>query len=525
MTKSPSEKPDKDSNAEGVAIRISRCASKAGNAVLDMADSSRREILAATFAVFVLDVFLYGRDYVEQGDNSQVGWLLKNLKSGFSTATSQQIQQPKQPEGRETPTELTPFEQVLAKSEPIFLPNTRTYRDNILSPHAVSRYLLNDAFRYTGREDVEYMGHRERANRFSQIGNKSGYLKMNEQGSGEWKNTTLAKAINTILSAESLSDKEIADWVAFEYDRAFQVKFDPNLIKITRDKSNAVASVNYDAPNGMNPDVAVQIAEVVNEASSMQPGGRISARRETQKLLGANNRILLPSGLSPQFDIVVPTKLMKRDVSFDLKIIAGGIEWRGLKASDLADRMERLEQRVAKNGNRGRDATVYNYKFSYGLIAPLVEKGDAKIKQLAEFLVKDISANDNLARIGKLVDFVQTLPYRTEYDSDMSREGMLTLFNGGGDCNNVCVLFSELMAALGYDSALLHVCSKNNADILHVIGGIPAAYAQNPQQTWWLNDKKDEKWAPIELTSKGRAIGEKLVDSTVFEIEVVRAKQ
>ena len=179
----------------------------------------------------------------------------------------------------------------------------------------MNRYLLNDAFRYTGREDVEYMGHRERANRFSQIGNKSGYLKMNDQGSGEWKNTTLAKAINTILAVESLSDKEIADWVAFEYDHAFGVKFDPKLIKIARDKSNAVASVNYNAPDGMNPDVAVQIAEVVNEASSMQPGGRISARRETQKLLGTNNRILLPSGLSPQFDIVVPAKLINRCLS------------------------------------------------------------------------------------------------------------------------------------------------------------------------------------------------------------------
>ena len=72
-------------------------------------------------------------------------------------------------------------------------------------------------------------------------------------------------------------------------------------------------------------------------------------------------------------------------------------------------------------------------------------------------------------------------------------------------------------------SFLLHM--QNNADILHVMGGIPSAYTQNPQQTWWLNNNKDEKWVPVELTAGGHAIGEKLVDSTVFEIEVVRAKQ
>lgn len=434
---------------------------------------------------------------------------------------------PAKPEQREIPAAPTPFEQVLAKSEPIFLTETRTYRDNVLSPDAVTHYFLNDSLRYTGQEEVDYGGRRQRAHRFSQIGDKSGFLTKNPASKDAWRSTTLVKVINTLLAVETLSAAKIADWIAFEYQRSFGINFNAQKIKIKRDgETKAVTGVFYTDPAGADIEAEVRVAKVMEESSPTQPGGRLSARKETQKIIGGDGNLLLPSGLSPKHDVVVPVELLKQDAEFTLEVNNGaGITWKGIRASELAARIRRMKAR-ARNSII-EQTSKYGRPINFKLLALLLERGDSRMKQLAEFLVKEIPADEHAGRIAALFRFVQSLPYVTEYDSDMDREGMLTLFNGGGDCNNVSDLFAELMLASGYDVAFMRVCYRNNKDEIHVMGGIPQKYFPLAAANWVLDEEPEERWVAIELTGRGMQPGVPKMsddmDSTVFTIEVLRA--
>lgn len=425
---------------------------------------------------------------------------------------------------REIPASSTALETVLESSVPEYVTETRTYRDNILNPYAVAQYFLGNRFRYNGQEDVTYRGRNQRAHRFTQIGEKSGYLGRGKESKNLWKTTTLATTINTLLQVTRLSNPQISHWIAWSYQRAFSVKLDINYLTIVREPNGKVAEVLYNAPVGFERVLEINVAKERNDDAPSQPGGHISRNLEVQNILSENGRLLLPSGLSPLHDIVVPVELMPRDPEFNLDIM-GRISWNALRASDLAERIEKLK--AIENIERLKppeSASLFGRTQLHRPMAPYVGKNDLLLKKMADHLLKNTARDMHGQRMLKLAEFVQELPYKEEFDTDRNRNGLLTLFNGGGDCNNLSVLFAELMLASGYRTAIFTIGPRVKNGSLHATGAVPAEFFGSGYQKWHTGRWPQREWIAMELTAK-LPPGEPLLgedkNSTVFSIEVL----
>ncbi|AGN26323.1 hypothetical protein A3207_00740 [Candidatus Methanomassiliicoccus intestinalis] len=73
-----------------------------------------------------------------------------------------------------------------------------------------------------------------------------------------------------------------------------------------------------------------------------------------------------------------------------------------------------------------------------------------------------------------ILSFVQSLEYIDDYESTGYQEypkyPIETLVDGGGDCEDVAALYSSLMGALGYDTALIYI--PTSATTAHMVSGI-----------------------------------------------------
>lgn len=411
------------------------------------------------------------------------------------------------------------FERVLWAGMPKFLEDTKTYRDNILDQFAVSRYFFENRFLYMGDKEDVYQNRKQRVHRFTLIGEKSGYVGRKKEYKKMWQTTTLADVANSILNLPEISQEQLKAWIKWMYKQVFRVELDEYYMRFEWTKDGQLASVFYDAPAGTSTALDSVLVEVMREMDglkAMQPGGNLSKMSEPQQIIDSKRHLLLPSGISPRHDVLVPASLMKPDPTFTLSLNGFGT-WEKRRASMLNDRIGRFEE-LKKSTNRDATAKAFGREIHFDLIAPLVERDDPLIKQLAEFIVKDVPPDNHAQRIKALAEFVQNLPYKWENDTDVDRPGFLTLFNGGGDCNNLAILFAQLMMGLGYETAILYTEKKKEDGMLHTMGAVPAKYFPD-QQNWKIQDRE---WVPVELTNKWeigeRKLGEKQKE-VIFHIE------
>lgn len=409
-------------------------------------------------------------------------------------------------ESREVAGGESPFESLLEHSLEIYLPDSRTKRDNILNGYEVTTHFLGGAFQYTGEKTDFYGEEADRIHGFAQIGSKSGYLDREEKGQDMWKTTTLVKTINTLLEIESLSAEEIKQWIVWMYQRSFKVNLEPALLRIERQGNKTVTAVFYKAEGDFNSDIKVRVARIMHNRAASRPGGNMSASYEIQRIRDAKGHLLLPSGLSPMHDIPVPSRLLKKNPTFDFNLNGFG-SWNKVPAAVVAERINGMKKRVAERGDLLQEGVAFGKKFPFKLIAPALNRGDPYIKGLVDALLSGIDLQDHSTRIIRIATFTQNLPYVTEYDTDMDRPGLLTIFNGGGDCNNVSDLFCELMLAAGYDCALMHHETQARDWVAHVMGGIPAMYFPLAQSIPASNDPHARRYVAIELTMKGAQPG------------------
>lgn len=424
---------------------------------------------------------------------------------------------------------VSDFEYVLSKGLRHLDPETMTFKDDLLNPDQVTRYLLGGKFRYTGLDNGGYVykGKKERIHKFALIGEKSGHL-IGKRGEGKdlWRTTTLPDALNTMLDTTQLTDQELAEFLAWTYKKSFDVDLDKNRISVVRAKNGTVGHVTYNPQPGFDRIFRIEAVKRMDEVYSLTPGGNVSKEAEPQLVVGNNNRLLLPSGISPKFDFRIPASLLKKSQSFTMNIPDASWE---INTNDLAQQMREYEASKKLNTSIFTvDVPEFGRKIPIILRASLVMRNNAYMQQFARFLVKDLPPEDHAGRILRLANFVQDLPYNTEYDTDFDRPGLVILFNGGSDCNNLTKLFAEMMLALGYDTAILWVEERKEDYATHTMGGIPKKYFPNAGQTWWNAGQEglEHQWVPIELAGERRLPGEPVEqvfpDSRVFYVEEIR---
>lgn len=477
-------------------------------------DAAHKEQLAASAKLLEREMILTRRQLIMLMLTAGIGLGLGIDK--WRSASQTDSQKKGRVEAKEIAHAKTPFEILLEKSLLFFVDRTRTKRDNILDQYAVSKYFLGGKFLYRGDGEGEYKGAKQRMQRFTLIGKKSGYSGKKGEGIDKYQNTKLADAINYLLDLENLTRTETIDWIVWMYAVSFGIRLESKRIKLKFGEDGKITNVAYSPPEKFDLEAPIEVAKVMKEEAPEQPGGNMSKEIEFQKVLDSQNRLLLPSGISPTHDVIVPASIIKKDPSFVLSLNGYGI-WE-LEASVLSGRITSFENRL-KNAaeTRMRHASIPGRTFDYESIAPVVERNDQIIKELVKFLLKDIDANDHSKRIEALLGFVQSLPYKSEYDTNVDRPGFLTIFNGGGDCNNLTVLFVQMMLAAGYDASIIFSWDKNRGYDTHALAGVPKEFFP-AKESWSYPDQ--ENWVAAELTSKV-PIGERRFPPSekIFSIE------
>lgn len=425
-----------------------------------------------------------------------------------------------------------PFAILLEQGRREFNVTDYTKSDKMLKMDRVIDNLLAGKFKYLATETGLYPStvdgkavqgsQKEEIYRFTLIGKLSGHTTANKDSQNAYQTTTLADAVNTLLEP-NLTDEQVKTWICWLYETSFSTKLERNRLQIARGANRAFDKAVYNAPAGFETKKLFWGIHKMDESEGSEPGGRDSRTAVEENLLGEGNRLLLPSGLSPYHDVRVPGSLLKSDPEVKLRLGKKGA-W-NLRASEFSSRIRGLEQRMAANANnKVTIAKVFGDRnITTSNIAPLIDINDPTVKLLVEWVIKDIDKNDHPKRIQAIIDFIQELPYKWEYASDFDRPGLLVLFNEGGDCNNVTDLYVQMMAAAGYDSAVMHVAFKDVKTMLHARGGVPRKYFPSAGgRPWNLGDK--EEWMSVELTGKYSVGVENWGDKeTTYHIEVVRA--
>lgn len=424
-----------------------------------------------------------------------------------------------------------PFAVFLENSVRVFNPTDLTKSDRMLKMDRVIEKLLAGKFKYLATEMGLYPSNKDggaidgsrqqEIYRFTLIGKLSGHTTATKDSENAYQKTTLTDAVNTLLEP-GLSDAQLKTWICWLYETSFYTKLVKERLRIERDEKGLFKMATYNPESGFEAKKSLYVIEQMDAKEGSEPGGSYSKVRMDQSLLGAGNRLLLPSGVSPYHDVRVPASLLKSDPQVTLNWGSGA--W-PISVSHLSSRIASLEKRVADNPDRtivapnvfGRSITVAN-------MAPLIDTADPMVKELVDFVLTGIDKNNHPKRIQEIIDFIQQLPYKLEYDSNFDRPGLLVLFNEGGDCNNVVDLYVQMMTAAGYDAAVMWVAFKNSKSDLHARGGVPAKYFPKAAgRRWSMGD--GEEWLPVELTGKFPVGLETWgVDKeTTFHMEVVRA--
>jgi len=422
-------------------------------------------------------------------------------------------------EAKETMVQSKPFEKVLESSLRTFIPETKTWKDNILKRDSVTEYFLAGKFRFTEKFSGEYASVKQNMYRFAVIGEKSGQIDAKKDSDKQYQTTTIVDVINVLLEVKQTDESSIKNWLVWVYQKSFGASLEINRLKLTWKNPTELSAVLYNAPEEFKNDVGIEVAQKMDDGES-QPGGNTSKKREPQCVMSPEQKLLLPTGISPAHDLIVPMSLLKTNPKFTLKL-GTYAEWHNITAEMISSRISGFEDRIKTKGDRRADARAFNRTFAIDRIAPLIDREDTSIQMLAKSIVKDIPEKKRVARVEALYRFVQKLPYRIEYDTDVDRPSFITLFNGGGDCNNLTILFNELMLGIGENSAILWVAFKKNQFETHTRGGLPAELYSRSMASW---TKDAKSWVPIELAGKqGFNPGDQpwKSEETTFDIEEI----
>lgn len=500
----------------------------------DLEDAERR--LAKTQAAELAATRTFSRRRLLQFATAGlgVGILIGSPRSPVAQAISRiaenpslpDILRPQEPESKvERLRDLPGLEAVLAASLREKDAQRGTQKDNLIDPFTVLRQFLGGKFWYTGRAKDE---EGQRVHRFAIIGERSKYLDRDGQGKDRFNSTTLSDAINNLLDYERLTDTEIKKWIVFTYKHSFGGEnLQADRITIQRDKkTKKVTGVSYNPQPGFERKILLGVPKEIEGVSPSSMQGMPTTKRDYYSILGAGNRLVLQSGISPDHDLYVPANLLDPDKRFKLPIGKRGPNIRPegygqfgsyeLSATQLAEAIHWQEERTEKNGHaRVEGSTSDGRSYSFASTASFVPTDSPAIKTIADFLIQTIKdtdreryvqmgiTNPKAQEVQRLTEYVQSMDYVWENDNNFNRHPLITLFNEGSDCNNKTILWSALLAARKHDHAILYIANRKYSYMSHVLGGIDASIIPPPAQNDTSSGvvKKFRRFAVVESTS------------------------
>lgn len=348
----------------------------------------------------------------------------------------------------------TSFGRILIQSEREKDPKTDTYRSRLLEPEAVTKHFLKGKLVHTAVE-VDQDG--QNLYHFSILGSKSGYWKDGQKVAPVVK--TAAEVAEIVIDPLHRNSQEITEWLTWLYKKNGWGDLDGAGLKVEVDPKGKVRilAVNYTDDTKTILDVA---ADVERNQGHISHKNAITKEREFQPLANAAHTLLIPSGIAPLHDVVVPEKYLIQNPQFELPLGDG---------KKVSVSVERLDQVVLTY------LALRSYAQNH-LITEMIPKDDSTIDQITKSLIKPTmtTAQKYLA----LGQYIQTTTnYRSELDADENRPGLVTLFNGGSDCNNRSVLFVEMASHGDLPVALVSMDNTNPEKYEgHMRAGIPAKY-------------------------------------------------
>jgi len=387
---------------------------------------------------------------------------------------------------------MTPYEIVLAEGLRYQDPKSGIWKDRLLAPFKVSEYLLGDKFVYTGIDENLTKRGGENVHTFAIMGDMSRRYGRNGNHREAYKTVTLPDAINNLLDYRRLSDASVRRWIVDTYNFSFGVRLDESLLKIDRDKSTkAITNVTYNLPPGFENELRLQVPKTVDDLIPAEKGGNITQVQKTLPLVGAGNRLLLHSGISPMHDLRVPASYMEADKDIPMLIPDG--KW-DIRTSDLAHCLTWYRNRKKQVGTKYVTGPVRGKQVSARSISAYLYENDPFARTLAEHVTRN--AKTDAEKIQAITSFVQSLRYIWENDSDEDRPILITLFNDGSDCNNLVMAWISMMHYMQLDYYVIY--TSDGKDENHTMGGIPEDTA--PEEL--AARSRYKKILSIELTGK-----------------------
>lgn len=222
-----------------------------------------------------------------------------------------------------------------------------------------------------------------------------------------------------------------------------------------------------------------------------------TTKRDYYSILGADNRLILQSGVSPDHDLYVPANLLDTDKKFRMPLGKRRPHYKDgygdfgsyeLSALHIAQAIHWQEGRTEKNGQTKVEGNTSDGRsYSFRSTASFVPTDNSIIKEVADFLIRTMTDIDRqryramgitdpkAQEIQRLTEYVQSMDYVWENDNNFDRHPLITLFNEGSDCNNKALLWSSLLTARRHDHVLLYIPNRKYSHSSHVLGGLDAS--------------------------------------------------
>lgn len=172
--------------------------------------------------------------------------------------------------------------------------------------------------------------------------------------------------------------------------------------------------------------------------------------------------------------------------------------------AEWTERMEVSEKSYEIYKNKSRSMIGMDYKhYIYD------EDDDAFIKKLADSMCSSAENQgyDELGQLEVIISFVQSLDYIKDLDEDGNeieypKYPIETLVDGGGDCEDTCILLASLLRARGYGVAIIclsdHVAVGIKGDAVEGIGsyyeygGNKYYYIETTAENWPIGEIPDD---------------------------------
>ena len=186
------------------------------------------------------------------------------------------------------------------------------------------------------------------------------------------------------------------------------------------------------------------------------------------------------------------------DLSIDREDLEETVENANFMWRDSCRELQVVDVKKRTSG----DMPIYSIESRRGVLdfMPWIDGTDPYVRQVAHALTKNIPADDPFShekRSLALLRFVQSLKYTPDYGADEVKKyevvmpPAFTLAYGGGDCDDLVILYASLLEALGMPYKIL---LTSNHSMVGVPGDFDEFYEDNGISFLLQSEEGDNGW-------------------------------